>query len=226
MSADQREQLGRLTAIEGRVLEQLPTVDFSVLRSTTNARESGIELRGPDVVIAEHHVETLRAQVCQHLTAVAATLPSGREGTSTLVEIARRALDDLSRAVELIETTLYPRVNNPTLALAQAVERAVQARGQTATVDGDGETCVEQVRGLVRFLSELIASVGDNAYVHAQRDGGWLYVSIAPLATGFSDAELPRPRVELLRLAGYLLRIQAERVDGAWKLALVARDAP
>jgi hypothetical protein len=226
MTDEQRERLGRLTSIEDRVLAQLPRPDLATLRSTTNARESGVELRGPDVLAAELYLEQLRRSTGEQLVALGNAIASGqRDGLTAKLDAVRRTLDELARAVDLLETMLYARLSNPTITIALAVERATGARGQSATLAGATDCHVEQVRGLFRLLTETIASVGDDAYVYASREpGGWLCVTIAPLATNVADGELSRERVELLRLAAYLLRVGAERADGAWKLTFVARD--
>jgi hypothetical protein len=223
---EQREQLARLVAVEKRVSAQLPRLELSLLRSTTNARESGIDLRGPDAVAAEHYFDELRNRSQAALSAVADSLAERGAKLGEKIDVARRYLEGLGRIVDLIETMLYPRVNDPTIAIGDALERAAASRRQSVSVAGEATATVQQVRGLLRFLSEVISSVGDHAYVHIGRDGTLVVVSVSPLQTGVSDDEPPRERVELLRLAAYLIRVRAERVEGAWRLWFVGRAQP
>ncbi len=81
------------------------------------------------------------------------------------------------------------------------------------------------MRGLLRLLAEVMETVGGHAYVHATRDGNWIELAVSPNATGAGELTLPVERIEILRFASYLLRVQARFVEGAWRLAFVAADS-
>jgi hypothetical protein len=225
ISAERREQLGRLLTVEVRTLAQLPRLEFASLRSTTNALESGIELRGPDAALAEAYLVRLRDVVGRYLVNLAHAIPAGEDdGAGAVLVAMQHPITDLLRAIDLMKTVLHPRMRDPVIAIGQAIERAAAPRGQSFTTAGDTEVAVWQVRGLLRLLSELITAVGESAYVHASRKGARLYVTLAPLATGTGEQASDPARDELLRLAGYLLRVKADRADGAWRLALVVAE--
>jgi hypothetical protein len=217
-----RGHLGRLTAIEARAVAQLPEPDFASLRTTTTARASGIDLRGPDTIAAERYVVALRDEVANELRNCTADDVSASVAS---LERIHAKLDELSRSVDLVETMLFPRVNDPTVEIGVAVERAAAARSQSVVVEGAVRTPVRQVRGLLRLIAEVIAAVGDSAYVHVSRAGGWVELSVAPNATGAVEPSLAPGRIEFLRFAGYLIRAQAELREGAWRMAFVAAEA-
>lgn len=222
---ERREQLGRLVGIEARAFAQMPRLDLWSLRSTTNARESGMDLRGPDCGAAERFLDALVESVGRQLRAVARALTLAPDAVPTMLDLVSGTLDDLARQVDLLDATLHPRLNDPSITVREAFARAAAQRGQSVTVEGDTDTALNRVRGMMRLLSELIASVGGDAYVHTKRDGNWLDVSIAPLATGHADVKVSGERAELLRLAAYLLRMRAERIEGGgWRLSVMVRD--
>jgi hypothetical protein len=220
---ERRNQLGRLLAIEVRSLAQLPRMDFWSLRSTTNVRESGIDLRGPDCTAAERFLLARRDVIVADLTRVAECLQAEDPHLPGAIDGALRDLEDLARVVDLLDVTLYPRLADPRIPIAQAVERAAAPRGQIVTVEGDATAAVLQVRGLIRLLAELVASVGDAAYIHVRAHGAWLELSLSAMNTAAGCDELAQDRVEVLRLAAYLLRIPTLRADGVWQLTLAAQ---
>ncbi len=222
LAADRAAHLASLLTIEHRALAGLPTLDLPSLRHTTSARQSGIDLHAPDPVLAEQYLLTQVELVRATIARVASQMAAERTSQSDLLELALRTLEDLSRTVDLVDATLRQRVQNPVATLETLLDRAIESRGQTVTLEGNRDTLLPQPRGLVRLLSEIVASVGDNAYVYAAKDGNGLRVTVSPLATGYSS-ELVRPgAIHVLRLAAYLLRIVATYRDGAWELNLLA----
>ncbi len=224
MDNERRSHLGRLLHIETRSLSKLPRLDLPSLRTTTHARQSGVDLRSADAVAAELYLQSLRGDVTAALTrAVDAVVMSIPEQVNAHIEIARRGLDELARLAEMLETMMYPRVTSPAIEVGVAFERACASRAQALTVAGEANAEVAQVRGLLRLLAEFVESVGGQAFVHATRTGGWIEVAVSPSATGSDEMmTLSAARIELLRFAAYLLRAQARFADGAWQIAFVS----
>jgi hypothetical protein len=222
MSADRRSHLGRLLHIEARSLAQLPRLEFATLRSTTHARESGVDLRSADAAAAELHLGLVRDEIAAALRDAGDAVDGGdAELVSVKIEAGRRTLEDLSRDVDMLETMMYPRVTSPAIAIGVALERAGATRNQTILVEGEATAELAQVRGLLRLLSAFVESVAGHAYVHIGRAGAWIELSISASATGTGEPTLPRPRIEMLRFAAYLLRAQAHYADGVWRVAFV-----
>jgi len=223
---ERRSHLGRLLHVEARTLAQLPHLEFASLRSTTHARESGVDLRGADAIVAESYLSGLRADVATTLREIAdAIVAVDAERAAAGIDRGRRSLEELSRLLEMLETMMYPRVTSPGIPIGLAVERAAASRGLSVIAAGKTEAQLSQVRGLLRLLAEVIETVGGHAYVHVARDGGWLEVSISANTTGVAELTLSTARIELLRFAAYLLRAQARFVEGAWRVAFVSTDA-
>jgi hypothetical protein len=211
-----------LLRIEARSLAQLPRLEFATLRTTTHARESGVDLRGADAAAAELHLVMVRDEIASALREAGDGVDAGHpELVSAKIEAARRTLDDLGRVVDMLETMMYPRVTSPAIAIGVALERAGATRNQTVIVAGEGTAELAQVRGLLRLLSAFVESVAGHAYVHIGRAGGWIELSISATATGTGEPTLSGPRIEMLRFAAYLLRAQAQYADGVWRVAFV-----
>ena len=222
---ERRRHLGRLLHVELRTLIQLPHLDFASLRTTTHARESGTDLRGADAIAAEAYLSARRATVTEMLGEIAdAVVARDAERASSCIDQGRRALEELSRLLEMLETMMYPRVSSPEITIGVALERAAASRGHSIVMAGATNANLAQVRGLLRLLAEVIESVGGHAYVHAGRDAGWIEVNVSANATGAGELSLAVDRIELLRFAAYLLRAQARFVEGAWRLAFVSTD--
>jgi hypothetical protein len=222
MELERRSHLGRLLQIEARSLVQLPRLEFATLRTTTHARESGVDLRSADAAAAELHLVMGRDEIVGALREGTTRMDASQpEAVAARMEAARRTLEDLSRDVEMLETMMYPRVTSPAIAIGTALERAGATRAQTVIVAGETEAELAQVRGLLRLLAAFVDSVGGHAYVHIGRAGGWIELSLSASSTAVGESMLSGPRMEMLRFAAYLLRAQAQYADGVWRIAFV-----
>lgn len=226
IALERRSHLGRLLRVEGRTLALLPRLDFASLRTTTHARESGVDLRGADTILAERYFVNLRGEVTHRFAGIADAVVACQDDAAVAgIEQGRRALDELSRLLEMLETMMYPRVQSPAIEVGLAVERAAASRGQTSIVEGDVTASVSQVRGLLRLLAEVMDTVGGRAYVHVAHGGGWIELSVSSSVTGTGELTLPAERVEVLRFAAYLLRVHVRFEQGAWQMSFVAADS-
>ncbi len=211
--AAQRVRLASLLLVESRTLAMLPDFDLEALHTGLTPDQSAVMSVRPDGDRATQYLRA-RATRARGLLEGLSQAALSASTTEPFVRALDETLGELASAIDLLELLNEPRGAAPTIACADAIDRAATAMRRPVRVVSESRPHVAQVRGLLRLITALLEQ-SDAREVRLAQAG-----TRAVLELDASESTHDPERWHFLRFCAHLIRGVCDRDARAIRLMI------